>query len=429
MQEPYEIFTPAEGVRVVACRTERFKTGPLSVQLVLPLVGDVSAFSLLPYLLSRTCRDYPDDVSFNRRLANLYGAEVHPSVAKHGENLVLRLSMPMIDSRFALHGEDIIFDCAKLLCKVLFEPNTKDGKFDEMQLAREKRIRLERLDSLKNDKRGYAMHRCLEEMCSEENYRIDALGTKEGVAALTAESVYAAWQTMLQTARIQVNVVGTGSVEKIADLFGQYIAQVPRKQIMNFHTDIVERAQGAVKRVVEEAPVRQGKLVLGFRAGTRDPQADYAAIRVMTDLFGGGPYSRCFMNVREKQSLCYYCSARYLSQKGLIMVQSGIENENAERVIAEVQKQLQDLADGNVTQKDMDNSHRALVDGLHSVGDTPEDLDGWASLQTCELEVSDPEKLADALAAVTADQVIAAAKNVTLDTVFFLRGNGEGEDE
>ena len=67
MQEPYEIFTPAEGVRVVACRTERFKTGQLSVQLVLPLVGDVSAFSLLPYLLSRTCRDYPDDVSFNRR--------------------------------------------------------------------------------------------------------------------------------------------------------------------------------------------------------------------------------------------------------------------------------------------------------------------------------------------------------------------------
>ena len=111
------------------------------------------------------------------------------------------------------------------------------------------------------------------------------------------------------------------------------------------------------------------------------------------------------------------------------MVQSGIENENAERVIAEVQKQLQDLADGNVTQKDMDNSHRALVDGLHSVGDTPEDLDGWAYLQTCELEFSDPEKLADALAAVTADQVIAAAKNVTLDTVFFLRGNGEGEDE
>ena len=53
MQEPYEIFTPAEGVRVVACRTERFKTGQLSVQLVLPLVGDVSAFSLLPYLLSR----------------------------------------------------------------------------------------------------------------------------------------------------------------------------------------------------------------------------------------------------------------------------------------------------------------------------------------------------------------------------------------
>lgn len=428
MREPYIISEPAEGVRIVSCRTARFKTGQLAFQLVLPLRGDVSRFSILPYLLNRSCKEYPDYVSLNRKLADLYGAELHPSVAKHGENLVLRLSMTMIDSRFALRGEDIIFECAKLLCEVVFHPNVTDGRFDEEQLEREKRIRLELLESLKNDKRSYAMHRCLQEMCADEDYSIDALGTPEGVSALTPESVYEAWQEALATARIQINVVGTGDVEKISGLVLQCLAQTKRDSIMQFYTQVVERAD-TVRRINEEEPVKQGKLVLGFRAGVKDPQKDYAAIRTMTDIFGGGTYSRCFMNVREKQSLCYYCSARFLSQKGLIMVQSGIENENVEKVITEVQNQLKDLADGHVTQEDMDNSHRAMTDGLHSVGDTPEDLDGWAYMQICEPKFSTPDDIAAALNAVTAEQVVEAAKHVTLDTVYFLKGTIEGEAE
>lgn len=428
MREPYVISEPAEGVRIVACRTARFKTGQLAFQLVLPLKGDVSRFSILPYLLNRSCKKYPDYVSLNRKLAELYGAELHPSVAKHGENLVLRLSMTMIDSRFALQGEDIILDCAKLLCEVVFHPNVTDGKFDAQQLEREKRIRLERLDSLKNDKRGYAMHRCLQEMCADEDYSIDALGTPEGVAALTPESVYEAWKEALSTARIQINVVGTGDSEKISDLVMSFITDVKRDHVMQLHTQVVERAE-TVRRVEEEELVKQGKLVLGFRAGMKDPEKDYAAIRTMTDIFGGGTYSRCFMNVREKQSLCYYCSARFLSQKGLIMVQSGIENENVKKVITEVQKQLKDLADGHVTAEDMENSHRAMTDGLHSVGDTPEDLDGWAYMQICEPKFSTPDDIAAAMNAVTAEQVVEAARNVTLDTIFFLKGTAKGDDE
>lgn len=429
MGEPFSIANPAEGVRVVVCPTDRFKTGQLAIQLVLPLHGDVSAYSILPYLLNRSCKAYPTYLLLNRRLAELYGAELRPSVSKHGENLVLRLSMTMIDSRFALQGEDIIYNCAELLCQTVFEPNTEDGSFPSDTLEREKRIRLERLDSLKNDKRGYAVHRCLEEMCAGEDYAIDALGTKEGVAALTPESVYAAWENMLKTARIQLNVVGTGDADRICTLLLSYLQKVNRGPLMEFHTELVEKAKGPVRRLEETEPVRQGKLVLGFRAGTKDADKDFPAIRVMTDLFGGGPYSRCFMNVREKQSLCYYCSARYLSQKGIILVQSGIENENAERVIEEVQKQLKDLADGHVTDGDMENSLRALNDGYHSVGDTPEDLEGWAYLQVCSSRFENPEETAARIAAVTKEQVVAAAQRVTLDTVFFLRGDGEEDDE
>lgn len=53
----------------------------------------------------------------------------------------------------------------------------------------------------------------------------------------------------------------------------------------------------------------------------------------MTDVFGGGPYSRLFMNVREKLSLCYYCSARLIRGKGIIVIQSGIEKKTGKRCL------------------------------------------------------------------------------------------------
>ena len=56
--------------------------------------------------------------------------------------------------------------------------------------------------------------------------------------------------------------------------------------------------------------ITQAKLVIGLRSGMTHAEDDYFAFRVMTDIFGGGPYSRLFLNVREKMSLCYYCSAR-----------------------------------------------------------------------------------------------------------------------
>ena len=54
-------------------------------------------------------------------------------------------------------------------------------------------------------------------------------------------------------------------------------------------------------------------------------------MKIMTALFGGTPHSKLFLNVREKMSLCYYCAAALIKPKGFIMVDSGIEPQNAQK--------------------------------------------------------------------------------------------------
>ena len=428
MNDPFSIKEAIPGFRVCSYPTDRFKTGRLSVSLIVPLGKDAAANALIPYVLTRSCKEYPDYISLSKKLAELYGASLAPTVGKAGENQLLTIGMTMIDSRFSFDGADIIRDCAELLKKVIFEPNLEDGCFPKQDIEHEKRLMAERIESIKNDKRAYAMQRAIEEMCADEAYGIRSCGKAEEVKALTPEDVYNAYTHVLKTARVQLDVIGSADVGAIEKIFADALAAAGRDSVITAETELRTEA-AEVRRVTEEQPVKQGKLVLGYRTGMTDPYKDYPALRVMTDIFGGSPNSRCFMNVREKQSLCYYCSARFRSQKGLIFVQSGIETENAEKVIAEVQKQLDGMCAGDVTQEDMDKSLKGLADGFGTVTDSPEDIDSWFMVQICDEIFETPSELIGRLKAVTREDVIAAAKTVKLDTVFLLSGNGEEEDD
>ena len=415
------------GFRVCSYHTDRFKTGILSVNLVVPLAGNVAEKSLLPSLLCASCAEYPDLLSLNRRLAELYGAELTPSASKHGENLVLRITMTMIGDRFALDGESISVECARLLCKALFEPNVENGAFRPDEVAREKRIRLDRIEALKSSKRAWAQKQMLELMCADEAYSLSVLGEEEDISALTPEQLYASWQDLLKTAFVQLQVVGDLEVEPITALFREYFDRVEDRHVVRGETVVIPFAE-SVKRGEEEQDIAQSKLVMGFRCGMHEPFENYAAMRTFTDLFGGGTYSRLFVNVREKQSLCYYCAARLTAAKGILTVQSGVETENAERAEKEIRKQLDEMKAGGVTAEDLEKSKRSMEDFFLSVFDTPEELDGWLFSQVTDDEFQTPEDLVADMKEVTVEQVIEMANNISLDTVFLLKGTGTGGD-
>ncbi len=428
MDNTFSIVEVADGVRLCSYKTSRFKTGRLSFNIALPLAKDASANAILPYILNRSCEKFPNYIELNKKLSELYGATLTPSVSKAGEAHILRLSMTMIDNKFALENdEDIILSCVDLLLDIVFSPNAKDGAFCESEVAREKRLMLERLESEMNDKRVYALRRLEQIMCENEAFSSNAYGTKDGIEALTKVSIYEAYEHAIQTGLISVHVVGNTDIDAIAQKIRDRLTNINRTPVTNIETEVIEKAP-CVRREEEVLSVNQGKLVMGFRTGKTDTEAEYPNIRIMTDIFGGGTYSRLFTNVREKMSLCYYCSARLYRQKGIIIVQSGIENENAETAISEIKNQLKSIADGNVCEDDIKASLLSMKDLYNSVCDTPEDIDAWAHSQITEKTFETPEEVIERLSKVTIDDVVATAKKVSLDTIYLLKADETNEE-
>lgn len=414
-----------DGVNFRSIRDTKFKTMRISAHLIVPMSRQTAAENaLLPFLLSRASREYPDFTKLGQRLAELYGASLNADVQKLGDLQVLSLSASGIADRYALEGEAISGELAKLLCSILFDPPLVDGLFPEDGFEQEKRQTMELIDSEYSDKRTYARQRCEAIMCADEPYGVNRYGGKEDIARVERPALTAAWKRLLDTAKIELMVLGDCDPAPVYEGFRAAFETLGSRKTADCTTKVVRSAE-KVNTVTEKMDVAQGKLVMGFRTGTATPDEEVPATRLMAALFGGTPNSKLFLNVREKLSLCYYCSASYNSMKGIMLVQSGVEVKNMERAKEEILRQLDEVKQGNFDESEVEATKMSLCNSYRTLSDSLGGLENWYLSQTFASHSQQPEEAAAQINAVTRQEIIDAANRVTLDTVYCLVGNGE----
>ncbi len=411
-----------DGVDFISITEDRFLTNRISANIFLPLdKRDVSANAILPFLLRRACKSYPDLITLNRRLDELYGARLFAEVDKLGEAQVLTLTISAIDDRFTISKEKNTAACIDLLCELLFEPAFENGKFRQKDIEQERRQLIELIEGEINDKRTYARNRCLEYMCGNERYGINPLGTKDGVKNLSDDEILEAWRNALASGRIRFALLGKEDDGTAFEIFKEAISKIYRQNVRDCAPEIVG-ATGDVKEYEDSMPVEQAKLFMGFRAGIAEPDEDTYAMVLTAALFGGTPHSRLFLNVREKLSLCYYCAARYDRRKGVLLVDSGIEAKNRQKVVDEVIVQLECLKKGDFDDSELNAAKLYVANSFRSVFDSQGGLERWYINQIFDRETLSPDEAAARIEGISREKVMKCASQITLDTVYMLKG-------
>ncbi len=426
----------APGVTFCAIPAGRFKTSRLELHMALPLrTGQpeaTAANAMLPFLLRRSCAAYPSARALESRLAELYGASLTAGADKMGETHQLSLCLSAIEDRFAAadtaggaDGVAVSRGCASLLEELLFRPRLEEGVFTADAVELEKRLLCERLEAEQGNKRVYSLRRCEALMCSEEAYGLNAYGTPEAIAALTPEEVTQAWRNLLRHARMQITFISESDGAAVEATLRAAFENVEREPT-ELGSEFI-RAAAEPRFFSEAQPVEQGKLVMGFRTGMQSHDDHYFATRVMADLFGGGVYSKLFLVVREQKSLCYYCWARSVRFKGLMMVASGVDTANADEAREAILEQLELMKSGDFTDEELATAQRSMCDEILSAADTPEQLASFCTTGLLTGEYLTPPEVCRRINAVTRQEVIGAAHLVSLDTVYLLQAQKEGD--
>lgn len=413
----------SNGVNFRFIKSEKFKTTRLSVTFFLPLNENfASQNALISYVLKHSCKNFPDFTAMNKKLSNLYGASLFIDVDKIGECQAITISILGIDDRYSIDNSKISKELAEFLCNVIFNPSFDQySMFNEQDLEQSKRQLIENIESDFNNKRLYAKQRCEQLMCQDEPFGVPKYGFKEKVKSLTHKDIYNTWNTFLQNSKIEIIMLGNSEPDFVYNIFKDKFSNINRNSIMNISTNVVKSVE-KVKNYNDKMDVSQCKLVMGFRAGIAIPEREVFNTMLTTAIFGGTPNSKLFTNVREKLSLCYYCSARYNKNKGIILVESGVEKENIEKVKEEVLKQIDAIKSNDFSDFDIKSNKLILANSLKMVSDSIAALGDWYISQAFNNEILSPEEVADKIFSVSRNDIVSSSKNILLDTVYTLTG-------
>lgn len=418
------------GVHLTALRSDKFKTGCLSINLLTQLERETASMNaVIPFVLRRGSRYHTDMEAVASALDGLYGSYIEPVVRKIGEIQCIGFIASFADDKYLPAGSGVFESVAGLCGELLLTPNTKGGLLLPSYVESEKEKLLENIRSRINDKRSYALFRLIEEMCCYEPFAVSRYGSEDTAESIYYQKLTKHYRRLLAESPVEIFYCGSLDGEKCADILSEALSGMPRGDInYDIGTDIrMNSVDEGVRCFEEELSVTQGKLVMGYRLGDCMEEPDLAAIYVFNAVYGGCVTSKLFMNVREKLSLCYYASSSVDTHKGLMLISSGVDFDKFDDAKAEILAQLEAVKNGDISDEELEAAKKSVASDLRAAMDSQYNLEGFYLANVIDGLDFDPMELAALVEGVGRDDVVSIARSLVPDAVYFLRGNG-GEE-
>ncbi len=355
---------------------DKFKRNKISINFMVPNERDsATAYALLPGVLERAYEDYPTMIDFSRKLNMMYSASLRTGTYVTGSNRSLRFSIQGIKNEYCLNGENLLNEMCDVLLGVIFRPCLEDGHFIDEWLEIEKYKLREEIRSELNDKRGYCVKNARRLFFKDSMNGVERLGYEEDIDSLSSVRLYEHYRQLLSSSSIEIFVSAdnAGSItDKLIKAFSY-----KRSGVTSPIPTVLTPCEDETLIRDEKMDTVQGKICLMYTTTRLLDRNERFKMLVANALFGGTVSSRLFKNVREKQSLCYYCAAGFSGFTSSMSVDSGVEHENSQKTVDAIKKELSDLLNGPITEKEIDEVKLTLKNSLMSSYDSLSSLEAW----------------------------------------------------
>lgn len=411
----------ASGVNLDVVPSKKFNVNQILINFATPQTAtNATARNLLANLLATSSKKYPTQTALAEQLAQQYGTYINMGVSRVGRLHCVRLKASFINDQLA--SADLFKQVVSLIKELLFNPLAADGQFDEETFRRQARNLKSTINGYYDDKQFLAARRLLDLYYRDGSImRVPSFGRAGEVDKLTPAGLYQTYQDMIGHDRVDILFLGDVDEETVKAAFGQ----LPFADRELPETDILyqQPLYKHVQRQVEYQPVNQAKLNIGYQIPLYSGKELYYAGLVFNDMFGGSPFSKLYINIREKAGLAYYAASRLMPFNGMLSVQSGIDSREAGRVEKLIDQQLADLQKGQFA----DDRFAEVKNGLANQYLSSNDLAGnILSRRLANQLLGLPTKdEAAAIHAVTRDQVVQVAQMLKKQAVYLLSGENQ----
>ncbi|MCB5235430.1 MULTISPECIES: EF-P 5-aminopentanol modification-associated protein YfmF [Niallia] len=417
-----EKITKYSGFQLHTVKTEKFKTNTIVVKWRTPITKENATHrALLPYVMQNSTKKYPSTAKLRSYVEELYGATFFIDLAKKGEYHIVSFSLEIANEKFLSDPTPLLKKGLEFLAEVIFQPNVSENGFDQNVIENEKRALKQRIQSIYDDKMRYSNQRVIDVMCEDEPYALSVYGEKDEVDSITPQSLYSYYKKALTEDQIDLYMVGDIQEEEV-DAYIEELFPFKERTVKSIDRRTPHEAR-EVKEVREVQDIKQGKLNMGFRTNVVYGDPEYFALQVLNGIYGGFSHSKLFINVREKESLAYYAASRLESHKGLLLVMSGIDNQNYDKAVKIIKEQMELMKKGEFSDQEIMQTKAVIHNQMLETLDTSRGMIELFYHNGVSDKYVEMGEWLHIMSKVSREEIIEAAKKIELDTIYFLTGS------
>ena len=374
--------------------------------------------TLLSSMMIKVNSEFPNEQEFNIHCQELYDMGISMRSGRVGRMGVVSLSLTVVNPLYLKEKVDLLSEAVNLMKTILLKPH-----FTSELLEQEKRLLINELEGVYNNKNQYASQQFVKTMFKNELLSIKTTGEIEDIKNVTIDSLNKAYQEILTYPRV-FYVIGGVEKTKVEKLFSDFTSYNVNSEInSDYFIDKETKEITEVTKVIEVQNINQSILYMGYRTNIRIDDSMYTAALLFTGMLGQFFHSSLFQVIREEHSLAYYVGSDYNPRKGNLAVIAGIDAKSYDEVIKLVNEIIDNYQKGNFEDEILELTKKAYINQLKKQEDFPGSFINNIYTELANAKVLSLDEKIKAINNITKEDIITVSKALTLDTIYFLKGD------
>ncbi len=382
----------------------------------------ITYHNFITNLLTYASKNYDSKSKLIRRCQELYSMYPYASSGRLGNLLITKFTLCTLNSYYI--DENYIKDNILLLKEIILNPLIENKSFSKKYFEIVKDEQINDVKVQKEDPRLYANLRLLDilEPDKSRNYTLTGFSDLELIPKLDGKILYESYLEMLNNSKIDIFISGNIINEKeviktITNNFSfsnnQYKLSSPYIRHFRKRRNIIFQK--------ETLPYNQSKISLGIKAYDLNRREIKYVLPILSNILGGGFNSLLMQEVRENNSLAYYISSYYNKLDSMIVINSGIDKNNYDRVINLINEVLHKLKIGNFKISYLKENILEYISEIENLTNNNNSMIEYMYGRELFKSEAMEEKI-KIVKKITKKDIVKLANKIRIDAIFYLEG-------
>ena len=367
-------------------------------------------------LLVHSTKKYPTNKDLNINCLENYDAYYSSNTRCDGNYFTNMFLFRFLDDRYI--NEQIINNSLDTFNEIIFNPNASNGKFDESEFDLMYKKFKSKVEREKEDVMFYVNKKMDEQMGG--GTPLNYYPTLDMFERITNEDVYNDYLDMINNSDVSFFIAGHNASKINID---KILNNIKTKKI-DIELKVKTKINKKILSKKEKYNGLQSILSVGIKLKNLTKFESTYVVPVFNAILGSGASSRLFNEVREKNSLCYFCFSKYSKDSDAIRITSGIEYQNYDKALNLIKKVINSMKE--VTN---DEVKTVINDISSALMESLDELSNYV-IPYYVNELYDEENTMDKIREikkVTKEDVEKIFDKITITDSFFLEGGKTGE--